>query len=105
MLIFFSQKFNNITNFIQSLNIDYKFHKVTGVSHLYALWGLSKHCCENSITADDIRTNLVNFYQGLRSDPDSNDFFLAYKKSMASSTRDKGARVRRIKTLIDYLNV
>jgi uncharacterized protein with ParB-like and HNH nuclease domain len=100
-----TQQFEIITNFIQSLNIDYKLHKVTGVSHLYALWGLSKHCCENSIAADDIRTNLASFYQGLRADPDSNDFFLAYKKSMASSTRDKSARVRRISTLIDYLNV
>jgi hypothetical protein len=100
-----TDQFQHITNFMSSLNVNYKERKVNGVSHLYALWGVSKHCCENGIPAVQITNKLDNFYQGLRENPDSNDFFTAYKKSMASSTRDKGARVRRINALVDYLGV
>lgn len=100
-----TKQFEQTTNYMDSLGVKYKERKVNGVSHLYALWGVSKHCCENGIAADDIAVKLDSFYQGLRADPDSNDFFFAYKKSMASSTRDKGARVRRINALIDYLGV
>lgn len=96
-------EFTQVTDYMASLNVNYEQRKVSGVSHLYALWGLSQYCVENGIAANDIAQKLDGFYKGLREDPESNDFFTAYKKSMASSTRDKGARTRRINALIDYL--
>jgi uncharacterized protein with ParB-like and HNH nuclease domain len=100
-----TKKFLQVTDFMCALDVKYIERKVNGVSHLYALWGLSKYCCDNAISAEDISGNLDDFYHGLRTEPESNDHFVAYKKSMASSTRDKGARVRRINALKEYLGV
>lgn len=36
------EEFNSITAFMKELNVNYKERKVNGVSHLYALWGVSK---------------------------------------------------------------
>lgn len=97
--------FVTTTAFMMSLNINYEVYRISGVSHLYALWGLSRYCLANDIDALSIEAQLIDFYEGLREDPDSDENYFAYKKSMASSTRMKGARVRRIKALIDALNI
>lgn len=98
-------KFLEITNYLDSLNIDYERHKVSGVSHLYALWGLSLYCLSKQIPSGNIKFELENFYSGLRSDADSNKDFADYKKSMASSTRMKGPRIKRIEALKSYLKI
>jgi hypothetical protein len=97
--------FVTTTEFMKSLNIDYDAHRISGVSHLYALWGLSRYCLAKGIDAVDIEDELTDFYDGLREDPNSDENYFAYKKSMASSTRMKGPRVKRIKALTDALNI
>ncbi|MFB2778177.1 DUF262 domain-containing protein [Shewanella mangrovisoli] len=99
------KQFIDTTNYLESLNIDFEKHKVTGVSHLYALWGLSLYCLDKRISAKKIQLELDNFYTGLRSDADSDQNFTDYKKSMASSTRMKGPRVKRIEALKRYLKI
>ncbi|MCL1096173.1 MULTISPECIES: DUF262 domain-containing protein [Shewanella] len=97
--------FIEITAYLDSLNVDYEQHKVSGVSHLYALWGLSLYCLEHGIDKDQIKMKLAVFYTGLRADVDSNQNFLDYKKSMASSTRMKGPRVKRVSALKEFLEI
>ncbi len=46
-----------------------------------------------------------NIYNSLREDPNSDKNYFSYKKSMASSTRMKGPRVKRIKVLTDALDI
>lgn len=100
-----SQRFKNVTSFMESLNVEYEARKVGGVSHLYALWGLSIHCTERGIDANTIANALDGFYRGLRETPEDSPFFQAYKKSMASSTREKSTRTRRINSIIEYLEL
>ncbi|MFT6907946.1 MAG: hypothetical protein ACJAS1_004634 [Oleiphilaceae bacterium] len=99
------QKFLNTTAYMDSLNVDYEQHKVSGVSHLYALWGLSLYCLEKNISSEKIETELNNFYIGLRDNAESNQNFLDYKKSMASSTRMKGPRVKRVNAIKLFLSI
>ena len=97
--------FLEATAYMNSLNVDYEQHKVSGVSHLYALWGLSLYCLENGINKKDITEKLNHFYAGLRKDPENNQYFAEYKKSMASSTRMKGPRVKRVNALKSFLQI
>lgn len=99
------EEFNSITAFMKDLNVNYKERKVNGVSHLYALWGVSKFFLEKGTSPEAISRKLDIFYEGLRGEPESCAQFLAYKKSMASSTREKSSRVKRINALIEYLQL
>jgi len=72
---------------------------------MYALWGLSRNCLENDIKAFYIENELMNLYGGLRADPGSNEHYPCLQKSMASFTRMKPPRVKRIKALITTLNL
>ncbi len=99
------EKFSAITSFLQSLELNYDEYKISGVSHLYALWELSKYCVDSGIKSIDISPSLQVFYQTLRGNPESNNNVYAYKKSMASSTRMKSKRVKRIQSLIQFLEI
>ncbi|MGK0270976.1 MAG: hypothetical protein ACI88H_001628 [Cocleimonas sp.] len=97
--------FVTVTNFMEALNINYAEYRVSGVSHLYGLWGLSLYAIENKIKAENICVKLDDFYQGLRRDATECDEFLQYKKSMASGTRERPARRKRVSSLIKYLGI
>tara|TARA_R110002033_G_C3875539_1_gene237566 strand:- start:234 stop:1268 length:1035 start_codon:yes stop_codon:yes gene_type:complete len=100
-----TKRFLDTTAFLDSLNIDFEKHKISGVSHLYALWGLSLYCLKNKIKSSTIATELDRFYAGLREDAESSEILLEYKKSMASSTRMKGPRTKRVNAIKLFLNI
>ncbi len=92
-------EFIDITAYMSSLNLDYERHKITGVSHLYALWGLCIYCLREQIPHQFVADRLNVFYEELRSGKELNESHSSYKKSMASSTRMKSARVKRFEAL------
>ncbi len=98
------QKFAKLTNFMESLDVDYTTHKIRGVSHLYGLWCLTIHCVNSDIEANTIKDNLDTFYTQLRQ-KSSNANIQAYIKTMSYSTKGKSQRKRRVEALKVFLDI
>lgn len=98
------RKFVEVTDYIESLDIDYDSYRVGGVSHLYGIWCLANKCVSESIPVADVKPRLVEFFKELRSSNIKDDNVDSYKKSMSSRTKDKGQRDRRLKALWTYIS-
>lgn len=94
--------FNSITNFILELNLDYKKYKISGVSHLYAIWTLAYCCVNNSIDVNKIKPIVQEFYERLRN-KDGSSVFIEYSRSMNSATKSKTSRRKRIHALCEFI--
>lgn len=92
----------NVTNFLDSLGIDYSSHRVSGVSHLYGLFAFSKHCLDNDVDAETVAPNLDDFYSRLRNQEFDDDDIAKYKASMSSRTKTANSRRDRRDALISY---
>lgn len=97
--------FTQVTNFLSSLNLDYERFRITGVSHLYGLFGFSKYCVKNGIAADYVANKLNDFYTLLRNQNYDNDIIKTYKNSMSARTKDAFSRKKRINSLILYCGI
>lgn len=96
--------FEEVTTFMNDLSLDYDLHKITGVSHLYGIWCLSYICFANEINANEIRTEINNFFTKLREKSKvSNHYITEYRQSMSSGTKSKSSRMKRVNALIGYL--
>jgi hypothetical protein len=96
------KSFLSITQYLDNMNIDYERFKVKGSSHLYALWGYSKHCLESGVSIDLARSALEQFY-ALRNSKSDDDAVMQYKYSMSSGTKTAHRRKKRIEALVDFL--
>lgn len=90
-----------ICNDLNSLELDYIGLRITGVSHLYGLWGLSLILHLHSKKAAEFKDKIHAFYMRLRDgaptvDPIRDD----YKRSMNSRTKERFMRVRRVNALL-----
>lgn len=94
--------FIDVTNFLSSLNLDYDRFRISGVSHLYGLFGFSNYCVKNGINADFVANKLNDFYTQLRNQNYDNDIIKNYKTSMSARTKDAFTRKKRINALIQY---
>jgi len=97
--------FLHITTYMKNLNLDYAKHKISGVSHFYAIWGVSIYFSELGVKAEHIGQQLDEFYSILRSGGPLGENQEIYKKSMSSSTRMKSARVKRFDALKSSLEL
>ena len=99
------QQFIKVSEFMESLNLDYDTLRISGVSHLYGLWCFSMSCQSKLIDAGSITPKLVQFFEAaLRRDysnPSSGDF----KCSMSNATKLKSQRTRRKKALLSYCEI
>lgn len=96
------KKFNDITDFMASLEIDYVGHKVYGVSHLYGIWCFSMECVNKGHSAPLLKNKLNEFYTALRVRDYSNPCVKNYKESMSNRTRYAGQRRKRKEALIEF---
>lgn len=94
-----------VTSFLDSLDLDYKTHRVGGVSHLYGLFALSKHCLDNAVGADVIAPKLADFYGKLRNQEFDDANIAEYKASMSSRTKEANSRRNRKGALISFCEV
>jgi hypothetical protein len=98
----YDSKFQQITDYMSGLSIDYDVMKVGGVSHLYGLWCLCHFCVGNNIDHSLVKSKMAEFYKKLRSGDETDERINIYKKSMASRTKDKSQRKRRFDALVEY---
>lgn len=85
---------------LESLNLDYHGSKISGVSHLYGLWGLALILSLNGKSIRNYKTELHTFFNELRGDTPANDNREEYKKSMSSRTKERYMRVKRVNALL-----
>jgi hypothetical protein len=95
----------NVTNFLDSLGLDYGSHRVGGVSHLYGLFAFSKHCLDNGVRADAVAPKLCEFYRKLRNQEFGDANIAKYKASMSSRTKEANSRRDRRDALISYCGI
>ncbi|MEN5141325.1 DUF262 domain-containing protein [Pseudomonas juntendi] len=85
---------------LEGLHLDYASYRISGVSHLYGLWGLALILKINGRSINDYKNQLVDFYSKLRGDNQSNETREEYKKSMNSRTKERYMRVKRVNALL-----
>lgn len=94
--------FNNVEHIVQKLNLDYEKYRITGVSHLYAIWYLAYYMFLNDIEVNESIIEKINeFYTELRGDR-KNQNTIKYHQSMQSASKYKSSRKKRIMALLDY---
>ncbi|MDP5459603.1 DUF262 domain-containing protein [Alishewanella sp. SMS8] len=96
-------KFENVTRYIASLELDFESYRIGGVSHLYGIWCFANKCVNENIPVDSIKQRLIAFYDELRSNDTRDSNVDMYKKSMSSRTKDQGQRKRRFQALCNYV--
>jgi len=95
----------NVTNYLDSLGIDYQSHRVGGVSHLYGLFAFSKYCLDNGIGAGAVAPKLADLFDRLRKQEFSDVNIAKYKASMSSRTKEANSRRDRKDALISYCGI
>lgn len=98
------KSFKAITEIIESFNLDYEKYKIYGVSHLYGIFCLAWVIYNRNESLENIPGKLDIFYKTLREKVD-NEFTKEYQISMSAGTKYKGRRLRRINSLLSYLNL
>lgn len=93
------RKFEAVTDFLQSLNIDYDGYKVKGPSHLYGLWCLAWYGVSANIDPSTIEASVKRLFHSLRSGTRGNQNAEEYRKSMSFNTRSRAQRRRRLQAL------
>jgi hypothetical protein len=85
---------------LTNLGLDYNGNRISGVSHLYGLWGLALVLRINGKSATSYKKKIHSFYEGLRSDSSGDTTWDEYKKSMNSRTKERFMRVKRVNALL-----
>lgn len=95
--------FLEITNLLDSLDLNYESYKITGVSHLYGLFSFAWYCHTNNINdLNHLKLKINEFYE-FRNNQRNTDCHQEYKTSMSSRTKDASQRRKRMHALINYL--
>jgi uncharacterized protein with ParB-like and HNH nuclease domain len=97
--------FDETTNYLSRMDIDYEAHKAGGVSHLYGFFNMASYCIKNKIDIGTARTTLEKFLISLwkKEITEGQDLRIEYRKTMSSSTKSKSQRSRRTNVLINLL--
>ena len=86
---------------LASLKLDYSGNRISGVSHLYGLWGLALVLRISGKSVADYKKEVSDFYIGLRGgDANGDQVREEYKKSMNSRTKERFMRVKRVNSLL-----
>ncbi len=98
--------FERTTDYLVSMNIDFKNHKSSGVSHLYGIFSYALYCNTKSIPVAVASNKLSSFLDSLwEKDVQHNaELRREYRKTMSSSTKSKTQRSRRIEVLLNLLH-
>jgi hypothetical protein len=91
----------DICNDLEYLELDYHGSRISGVSHLYGLWGVALILRLHGETIRDYKSEVTDFYVALRAGEGSgNHMTEEYKKSMNSRTKERFMRVKRVNALL-----
>lgn len=95
------QKFIDITNILDSFNLDLKQYNIDSVSHLYGLWGFAWILWKRK-SQSNLSKLLNQFYENLRNGSLDDENIAMYKSSMQSNTKSKSYRIKRINSLLGF---
>ncbi|EIV5840918.1 DUF262 domain-containing protein [Klebsiella variicola] len=97
--------FERTTDYLVAMNIDFKNHKASGVSHLYGIFSYALYCNTNGIPVEDASNKLSAFLDSLweKDIQQNEELRREYRKTMSSSTKSKTQRSRRIEVLLNLL--
>jgi hypothetical protein len=99
-------RFDQVTTFLSALKLKYDIWKISGVSHLYGLWGFSYVCVERGMKPTEVKNEIHAFYDKYTQKTyHEGSFYDAYKQSMSSSTKSRTQRSKRIKALVEFCEV
>ncbi|MFC3679801.1 DUF262 domain-containing protein [Bacterioplanoides pacificum] len=91
----------SLTSEIADISIDYAQYKITGVSHLYGIWGVALTLAKHKDSISNYSKELVDFFSELRDRSVEDDEVAAeYRKSMNSRTKERFMRVKRVNSLL-----
>ena len=94
-------KAGSLTSQIDDIGIEYTQYRITGVSHLYGIWGLALTLDKNGDSISNYSNELVDFFYALRDRSIEDDKIKAeYQKSMNSRTKERFMRVKRVNSLL-----
>ncbi|MEQ5666175.1 DUF262 domain-containing protein [Providencia alcalifaciens] len=95
--------FERVTNYLVGMNINFKEHKASGVSHLYGIFNYAYYCIGKQIPVEEASEKLSAFLDSLwKTDTQNNEELRKeYRKTMSSSTKSKTQRSRRIDVLLN----
>lgn len=96
--------FNDITNILDSFNLDLRQYNIDSVSHLYGLWGFAWTLWKRK-NQSNFSPSLNQFYTNLRKGILDDDNITMYKSSMQSNTKSKSNRIRRINSLLGFCDM
>ena len=94
--------FNELSKTFHDLGLDAMAD--LGVSHAYGLWSFLHWCKSKGKNALDYKEKLNEFYSRFLNDDFSDPAIKEYKNSVSWSTRTKGQRSKRLKSILQYLN-
>lgn len=97
--------FLNVSNFLDSLQLDYKAYRIGGVSHLYGLFAFCHYCVQKEIKAEDVSEKITEFYLNLRDQEFDSQHISDYKVSMSARTKDARSRKKRKDALVKYCGI
>lgn len=95
-------RFIQLTNLMESLQLEYERFKIGGVSHLYGLWLFVIFCSNNNVVPEDIRGRLQSMFFRMRNKEQEDEAIKLYKNSMSQRTKSKTQRQKRVSALIQY---
>jgi len=91
----------SLTDKIADIEIDYAQYKITGVSHLYGIWGLALTLDKNKDSISKYSKELIGFFSALRDrSVEDGEVATEYRKSMNSRTKERFMRVKRVNSLL-----
>lgn len=102
----YKNKFIEILNFFDTLNLDFKQYAIAGVSHIYGLWCFSHYCVNNKKdNIKNLQDKLKEFFTEQKKPKREleNNYVKIYKDSMSSNTKSFSQRNKRMQALIDYV--
>lgn len=73
------------------MNIDFKSHKASGVSHLYGIFSYALYCSNNNVPVEEASNRLSTFWIacGKKDTQHNAELRREYRKTMSSSTKAK----------------
>lgn len=98
------QKFMELSQNFEKINLDFNKYKIYGVSHLYTLCNVLVYCMNKNINVDILDKKLDNFYKKYRSN-DDNENIVKYKNGMARDVKSATRRKLRFIALKSYLQI
>lgn len=98
-------EFKAISDILSSFNLNLEKYRITGVSHLYGLFGLAWCLKNRNIKINNIDKLINAFYETLRRKNGENEFTSEYQISMNAGTKSRARRIKRINALLQYLKL